>query len=68
MLFASGLIAGEGVMGIGTAIAALILGRRPEGFAFGLSGVTGSVVSMLAFFALAWLLFRTASSRRRVTR
>ena len=43
---ASGLIAGEGVMGIGTAVAALIVGRRPEGFGFGLTGATGSVVSL----------------------
>jgi len=63
VLLASGLIAGEGVMGIGTAVTALIMGRRPEGFSFGLTGITGSVVSLVAFALLGWILFRTASSR-----
>jgi putative OPT family oligopeptide transporter len=65
VLLASGLIAGEGVMGIGTAVAALIMGRRAEGFSFGLTGVTGSVVSLAAFAVLGWILFKTASSRKR---
>jgi len=65
VLLASGLIAGEGVMGIGTAMAALIMGRRPEGFSFGLTGVSGSVVSLAAFAVLGWILFKTASSRDR---
>jgi hypothetical protein len=65
VLLASGLIAGEGVMGIGTAMVALIMGRRPEGFSFGLTGVSGSVVSLAAFAVLGWILFRTASSRGR---
>ena len=67
VLLASGLIAGEGLMGIGTAVAALIMGRRPEGFSFGLTGVTGSVVSLAAFAVLGWILFRTASSRDRAS-
>jgi hypothetical protein len=49
-------------MGIGTAIAALIMGRRPEGFSFGLTGVTGSVVSLAAFAVLGFILYKTASS------
>ena len=52
-------------MGIGTAVAALIVGRRPEGFGFGLTGATGSVVSLAAFAVLGWVLFRTASSAGR---
>jgi hypothetical protein len=63
VLLASGLIAGEGVMGIGTAVAALIMGSRPAGFGFGLTGVTGSVVSLAAFAVLGWILYRTAVSR-----
>jgi putative OPT family oligopeptide transporter len=60
VLLASGLIAGEGVMGIGTAVAALILQRKPEGLSFGLTGVPGELVSLAAFVLLAWFLFRTA--------
>jgi putative OPT family oligopeptide transporter len=60
MLLASGLIAGEGVMGIGLAVTALILQRKPEGLSFGLHGAVGDVVSLAAFVALGWFLFRTA--------
>jgi putative OPT family oligopeptide transporter len=63
VLLASGLIAGEGVMGIGKAMYALATGEKPQGFAFGLTGTVGSVVSLAAFAALGWLLVR--STRRR---
>ena len=62
VLFSSGLIAGEGVMGIGVAVAALIIGQRPPGIGFGLTGVPGSVVSLLGFAVLGWLLLRTTRS------
>jgi putative OPT family oligopeptide transporter len=68
VLFASGLIAGEGVMGIGTAVAALITGAKPPGFGFGLTGVPGAIASLAGFAALAWLLYRTASTRREAGR
>ena len=60
VLFGSGLIAGEGVMGIGVAVAALILGQRPPGVAWAFTGLTGSIVSLVGFAALGWLLFRAA--------
>ena len=63
VLFGSGLIAGEGVMGIGVAIAALILGQRPPGVAWAFTGLTGSIVSLAAFAALGWLLYRSAARR-----
>jgi TPP-dependent pyruvate/acetoin dehydrogenase alpha subunit len=63
VLFGSGLIAGEGVMGIGVAIAALILGQRPPGVAWAFIGLTGSIVSLVGFAALGWLLYRSAQSR-----
>jgi putative OPT family oligopeptide transporter len=62
VLFSSGLIAGEGVMGIGVAVAALVIGQRPPGIGFGLTGVPGSVVSLLGFAVLGWLLLRTTKS------
>ena len=52
------------LMGIGTAIVALIIGSRPQGFGFAFTGVTGSVVSLLALGVLGWLLFRTAIVKR----
>ncbi|MCZ6650206.1 MAG: oligopeptide transporter, OPT family [Acidobacteria bacterium] len=63
ILYASGLIAGEGVMGIGIAVAAMSMGRRPPGIGFSLEGMTGEVVSLLALAAVGWILFRTARRR-----
>jgi uncharacterized oligopeptide transporter (OPT) family protein len=63
ILYASGLIAGEGVMGIGIAVAAMSMGRRPPGIGFSLEGITGEVVSLLALAAVGWILFRTARRR-----
>ena len=63
ILYASGLIAGEGVMGIGIAVAALAMGRRPPGIGFTLEGVVGEVVSLLALAGVGWILFRTACRR-----
>lgn len=60
VLLASGLIAGEGVMGIGLAVTALILQRKPEGLSFGLEGPAGDTVSLLAFVLLGFLLYRVA--------
>jgi putative OPT family oligopeptide transporter len=62
VLFGSGLIAGEGMMGIGTAIVALILGSKPPGVSWGLTGTTGSVVSIVAFAALCWMLWKSTRS------
>jgi putative OPT family oligopeptide transporter len=64
VLFSSGLIAGEGVMGIGVAVAALVIGRRPPGIGFAFSGLAGDVVSLAAFAALGWLLVRSARQAR----
>ena len=63
VLFASGLIAGEGVMGIGIAVAALAMGRRPPGLGFAFTGVAGEIVSLAALAALGWWLYRTAVRR-----
>ena len=60
VLYASGLIAGEGVMGIGIAVAAMSMGRRPPGIGFTLEGMLGEVVSLLALAGVGWILFRTA--------
>ncbi|NJL28308.1 MAG: oligopeptide transporter, OPT family, partial [Thermoanaerobaculia bacterium] len=65
VLFASGLIAGEGLMGIGIAAAAVVLGRRPEGFGFELTGTLGSVVSLGALAALGFWLYRTATAKEK---
>lgn len=65
VLFASGLIAGEGLMGIGIAIAALAYGRRPEGFGLELTGTLGSMVSLASLAALGFWLYRTATAEEK---
>lgn len=60
VLFGSGLIAGEGVMGIGIAVTALVLGQRPPGVPFAMTGHVGEIVSLIAFVGLGWLLYRTS--------
>jgi putative OPT family oligopeptide transporter len=62
VLFGSGLIAGEGVMGIGTAVVALILGSKPPGVSWALTGTTGSVVSIVAFAGLCLMLWWSTRS------
>ncbi len=66
VLFSSGLIAGEGVMGIGIAIAALITGSKPKGFGFAFEGTAGMIVSLLAFAVLIWLLVRSTKAQKEV--
>jgi len=61
VLLGSGLIAGEGIMGIMVAGIAFYLGRRPEGLPFGLSGVGGEVLSFAMFLLLGYYLYRVAS-------
>jgi putative OPT family oligopeptide transporter len=65
VLLASGLIAGEGVMGIGTAVIALAMGERPPGIGWAFTGGTGTAVSLLAFAGLGWLLYRIGSRESR---
>jgi putative OPT family oligopeptide transporter len=64
VLFASGLIAGEGVLGVGIAVSALIAGEKPGGFGLGFTGTTGSIISLAAFGILCWLLYRSTLVRR----
>jgi putative OPT family oligopeptide transporter len=59
ILLASGLIAGEGLMGIGVAVAALILGQQPQGIGIAFEGITGSFVSLGVLLLLGVYLYRT---------
>ena len=57
ILLGSGLIAGEGIMGVLIAAYAFFAGK-PEGFGFGISGVAGQVVALLVFAGLGFYLAR----------
>jgi putative OPT family oligopeptide transporter len=59
-LLSAGLIAGEGMMGVGIAIAAFATGAKPKGFGIDL----GPFVSAAAFAGLLYVLWRTARRPR----
>lgn len=56
ILLGSGLIAGEGIMGVLVAGYAFFAGK-PQGFGFGLAGGFGELVALLVFAGLAVYLF-----------
>jgi putative OPT family oligopeptide transporter len=61
ILLGSGFVGGEGLLGVGLAGAAFVLGRRPLGFGTGWldSDALAMLVGLLAFAALATWFFRT---------
>jgi lipoprotein signal peptidase len=66
-LLSSGLIAGEGIMGVLIAGYAVWTTTRPEGVSFGLTGVTGDWVSFIIFSAMGYFLFRLAVRKKKVS-
>jgi putative OPT family oligopeptide transporter len=63
VLFGSGLVGGDGLMGVCIAFYAGIVGQRPEGFGTGWAGSLGWLVSAGVFFLLAYLLIRSTKSK-----
>ena len=53
VLFGSGLVGGEGLLGVGIAAAAFIQGASPKGIGSAWAGSLASLVSLLAFIVLA---------------
>jgi len=64
VLLGSGLIAGEGIMGVTIAAFAVFTGTRPAGLPFGLEGIPGEVVSFAAFLALGYYIYRMETRKR----
>jgi putative OPT family oligopeptide transporter len=64
VLLSSGLIAGEGIMGVLIAGYAVLTTMRPEGVSFGLTGIAGDWVSFLIFGLLGFYLFTLATKKR----
>jgi len=66
ILLGSGLIAGEGLMGVVIAIIAVVLSRTPRFLEIHYPAEwMGAVVSSLAFAALGWYLYKVAAKSRR---
>ena len=64
VLLSSGLIAGEGIMGVIIAGYAVWTTTRPAGVSFGLTGIVGDWISFVMFSALGYFLYRLALSKK----
>lgn len=63
VLLSSGLIAGEGLMGVAVAFYAFYAGGKPEGIAVPWSGGVGSLISLAFFALLGYYLFRISRKK-----
>ncbi|UCF18987.1 MAG: OPT/YSL family transporter, partial [Gemmatimonadota bacterium] len=60
VLYASGLVGGVGIMGVGIAFWAGATGRIPQGFGYEWAGGLAKFLSLAVFGALAYLMIRAA--------
>ena len=58
VLLSSGLIAGEGIMGVAIAAYAFFAQQKPAGLPWAFHGLAGEVVSLLLFGVLGYYLFK----------
>ncbi len=65
MLFGSGLVGGEGLLGVGIALYAYVQDRAPEGIGEAWAGTLAPWLSFLLFAGLAGLFWRLATGRGR---
>ncbi len=65
VLLSSGLIAGEGLMGVLIAAFAFFVGAKPAGLKFGLHGVAGEILSFAVFCLLGYFLYFIATRKKR---
>jgi putative OPT family oligopeptide transporter len=68
VLFASGLVGGVGIMGVGIAFWAGFSGRIPEGIGYEWMGPFGRFVSLAIFTLLAYLIVQAARRAHRLAR
>lgn len=64
VLLGSGFIAGEGIIGVVTAIYASWAGMKPQGVGFGFTGLTGDLISFGIFCVLGSYLYKLAMSKK----
>jgi hypothetical protein len=60
VLFGSGLVAGQGIMGVAIAGLAFALGRRPDWGGHDWMGATGPYIALALFLALGIYMVRVA--------
>ena len=64
VLFGSGLVGGEGLLGVGIAAAAFLQGASPKGFGSAWAGPAAPFVSLTAFMILAFVFARATRRAR----
>ncbi len=64
VLFGSGLVGGEGLLGVGIALVAARLGRAPRGIGYEWAGDYAQVVTALAFGLLAFIFWRLCVGKK----
>ena len=65
ILLGSGLVGGEGLVGVGIAGVAAYLGRAPQGFGYAWAGPAGQWISIAAFALLVFWFWRSAIAPQR---
>lgn len=63
VLFSSGLVGGEGILGIGIAAVAFIQGNAPKGFGYEWAGVAAPLVALVVFGLLVEFLRRSCLTK-----
>lgn len=63
VLFGSGLVGGEGLLGVGIAAVAFAYGAPPKGIGYDWAGPAATWVALMAFAALAYLFIRSCKTK-----
>jgi len=63
VLFGSGLVGGEGLLGVGVAVAAVVLKKAPAGIGSDWAGAAAQWVGLAAFLILAYYFWRVVHQR-----
>jgi uncharacterized oligopeptide transporter (OPT) family protein len=64
ILFGSGLVGGEGLLGVGIAAFAVLTSRSPGGYGAAWAGPLEAWMPLAPFAVLVWLLYRSARGRK----
>jgi len=64
VLFGSGLVGGEGLLGVGIAVVAVIQGGAPSGFGFGWAGAAAPFAALAVFGFLVFSFWKSCVGRR----
>jgi len=64
VLFGSGLVGGEGILGIGIAAVAFIAGKAPQGFGWQWAGAAAPLMGLLAFTLLVLFMGKSCIERK----